>query len=288
MNAVKRPGSLYFSAIVVVLAQTLLANFGSVAAGGSFLFDCAATSSITRLLRLHRTAVEHVAPPLERRVGHHLGIAALDLGDHAHHVGVIRDGDPVERLSELHRLAAGRGDFLAPRKPRRLLGTERRAAAAGINRPRGVDVLVTEVRALGIAPAGVRRVAGLLVELGRDRPAGSRRCRRSDVPGAGRRTAKLHGRRTAPRQAWPGGTVALRTRRRATLSQSRLVASWAWHLPHVFRRRNRIVHDRSSLKEYGPQATIPAPPRLVRVAAPYNPLWLTTRFERRRSTISKR
>ena len=47
MNAVKRPGSLYFSAIEVVLAQTLLANLGSVAVGGSFLFACAATSSIT-------------------------------------------------------------------------------------------------------------------------------------------------------------------------------------------------------------------------------------------------
>src|SRR6476659_2838535 len=47
MNAVKRPGSLYFSAIEVVLAQTLLANFGSVAIGGNFRFACAATSSIT-------------------------------------------------------------------------------------------------------------------------------------------------------------------------------------------------------------------------------------------------
>ena len=144
------------------------------------------------LLGLHWTAVEHVAPPLERRVGHHLGIAALDLGDHAHHVGVIRDGDPVERLSELHRLAAGRHQFLAARKPRRLFGTERRAAAAGIHRPRRVDVFVTEVRALGIAPACVRRIARLLVELGRigrldlARVGGHR-------AGAGWLTAKLHG-----------------------------------------------------------------------------------------------
>ena len=50
MNAVKRPGSLYFSAIEVVFAQTLLANFGSVAAAGSFRFACAATSSITPFL----------------------------------------------------------------------------------------------------------------------------------------------------------------------------------------------------------------------------------------------
>ena len=162
MNAVKRPGSLYFSAIEVVLAQTLLANFGSVAAGGSFLFDCAATSSITAFFASTGPPLNMSRHLFERRVGHHLGIAALDLGDHAHHVGVIRDGDPVERLSELHRLAAGRGDFLAPRKPRGLLGTERRAAAAGINRPRGVDVLVAEVRALGVIPACVRRVARLL------------------------------------------------------------------------------------------------------------------------------
>src|SRR3954451_11571268 len=47
MNAVKRPGSLYFSAIVVVFAQTLLANRGSDAIGGSLLFAWAATSSIT-------------------------------------------------------------------------------------------------------------------------------------------------------------------------------------------------------------------------------------------------
>src|SRR4029453_19057277 len=118
MNAVKRPRSLYFSAIAVVLAQTLLANFGSVAAGGSFLLDCAATSSITPFLA---------------------------------------STGPPPNMS-CHLLSVGRA-FLSPRKPRGLLGTERRATAAGIDRPRGVDVLVAEVRALGVIPACVRRVA---------------------------------------------------------------------------------------------------------------------------------
>ena len=63
------------------------------------------------------------------------GIAGLDLGDRAHAVGVIRDRHPVERLSELDGLAAGGDHFLAARKARRFLGRQRRAGAAGINRP---------------------------------------------------------------------------------------------------------------------------------------------------------
>ena len=50
MNAVKRPGSLYFSAMAVFFSHTLLANRGSMTSGGSFLFDCTATSSITAFL----------------------------------------------------------------------------------------------------------------------------------------------------------------------------------------------------------------------------------------------
>ena len=53
--AVNRPGSLYFSAMAVVRSQALLANFGSMMSGGSFLFDCAAMSSIT--------AAEALSPP---------------------------------------------------------------------------------------------------------------------------------------------------------------------------------------------------------------------------------
>src|SRR4030095_2532499 len=92
----------------------------------------------------------------------------------------------------------------AARKPRGLLGTERRATAAGINRPRGVDVLVAEVRALGVIPACVRRVARLLVEHGRIgrldlASVGGRR------PGAGRLTAKLHGGRRLRGRLGRGG-----------------------------------------------------------------------------------
>ena len=47
MNAVNRPGSLYFSMMAMVFAQIDLANFGSVMSGGSFLLACAAMSSIT-------------------------------------------------------------------------------------------------------------------------------------------------------------------------------------------------------------------------------------------------
>ena len=46
MNAVKRPGSLYFSAIAVFFSQTDLANFGSMTSGGSFLLAWALISSM--------------------------------------------------------------------------------------------------------------------------------------------------------------------------------------------------------------------------------------------------
>ena len=103
------------------------------------------------------------------------GIAALDLGDHAHAVRVIGDRDPVERLSELHRLAAGRRDLLAARESRRVLGAERRAGAAGVDRPGGVHVLVAEVRPLGIVAAPRTASSRAPCGTSRDRPA---RCRR--------------------------------------------------------------------------------------------------------------
>ena len=156
-------------------------------------------------------------PPLDRRVGQHLGIARFDFADRTHHVGVIGHSDPVERLSESHRLAAGRGDFLATGKPRRLFGAERRAAAPGVGRPRGVNMLVTEIRPLGIAPAGVRRVARLFVELRRIGGLGLARVGVHRA-GAGGRPCQFHGRRL-PRQACPGGVP--RRRRPATLPQSR-------------------------------------------------------------------
>ena len=107
---------------------------------------------------------------------------------------MIRHRDPVEGLAEPHWLAAGRGDFLAARKSRGLFRTKRRAGSAGIHRPRRVNVLVTKVGALGIAPACVRRVAGLLVELGRIGRLDLARVR-AQRAGAGRRAAKLYGRR---------------------------------------------------------------------------------------------
>src|SRR5438876_818484 len=84
MNAVKRPGSLYFSAIVVFLAQTLLANFGSVAAGGSFSPAC--------VRRVARLLVKFA------------GVGRLDLAA----VGVQRAG-AGRRTAELHGLRRFRG-----------------------------------------------------------------------------------------------------------------------------------------------------------------------------------
>ena len=50
MKAVKRPGSLYFSAMAVFFTHTERANLGSMISAGSFLLACAAISSITAAL----------------------------------------------------------------------------------------------------------------------------------------------------------------------------------------------------------------------------------------------
>ena len=70
--------------------------------GGSFLLAWALISSIVAAWP-PRARRQHVVPALERGVGHHLGIAALDLGDDAHAVGVIGDDDPVQRLARAAR-----------------------------------------------------------------------------------------------------------------------------------------------------------------------------------------
>ena len=50
MRAVKRPGSLYFSAIALFLDHRDIANLGSVIGPGSFLVACAWMSSMTAAL----------------------------------------------------------------------------------------------------------------------------------------------------------------------------------------------------------------------------------------------
>src|SRR3954465_4289011 len=176
MNAVKRPGSLYFSAIVVVFAQTLLANRGSVAIGGNFLFACAATSSITAFFA-------STGPPLNIS-RHRLSVGSAIISGLPPLISVIMPimsewsvmatqssgcpsftGWPLVEVTSSPRAnrVASSGPSVAPLPPASPAHGGR-AAAAGIHRPRGVDVLVAEVRALGIIPACVRRVAGRLVE----------------------------------------------------------------------------------------------------------------------------
>ena len=60
--------------------------------------------------------LDHVVPFAAGRVGEDFGLAREQIRKEAHIVGVIGDHEEVERTRELHRLAGGGGDLLAPAK----------------------------------------------------------------------------------------------------------------------------------------------------------------------------
>ena len=102
--------------------------------------------------------LDHVVPFAARRIGQDLGLAGEQVREEAHVVGVIGDHQEVERTRQLHRLAAGRRDLLAPGEAIGVARAEPRAEGAGVHRERRVQMRVAEERPRREIAAGIGRV----------------------------------------------------------------------------------------------------------------------------------
>ena len=90
--------------------------------------------------------LDHVVPRRPVGSASSSGLPAKQVREEAHVVGVVGDHEEVERARELHRLAAGGGQLLAPGEAVGLLRPEPRAEGACIHRERRVQMRVAEER----------------------------------------------------------------------------------------------------------------------------------------------
>ncbi len=115
-----------------------------------------------RLHRPVRPGIGRLVPFLELRVGHQLGLAGDDVGDHAHGVGVIADRQPVERPGETDLLAGRGDDLLAAGEAVGSRGPQAGAAAHRIGRPGGEQMLVAPQGPVGEVAPGIGGVGVFL------------------------------------------------------------------------------------------------------------------------------
>ena len=107
--------------------------------------------------------LDHVVPFAALRVGEQLRIAAEQLREKAHAVGVIGDHQEIERTGQLHALAARSGDLLSLGEAIGILRAEPRAERARVHRKRRVRG-VAEERARRKVASRVGRVRRLARE----------------------------------------------------------------------------------------------------------------------------
>ena len=82
----------------------------------------------------------HLVPPLALRVGKEFGAAGANLIGDAHVLGMVGDGDPVERPVLLEAHAVVDDDFAARGNPEEIVGSRRHAEHSRVEGVAGVDV----------------------------------------------------------------------------------------------------------------------------------------------------
>ena len=122
----------------------------------------------------------HLIPALALRIGEESGVAGANLIGDSHVLGVIGDGDPVQRPVLFEALAVVEDDLTAGGDPEEVVGRRRDPEHSGVEGVAGVDVGDAPVDAIGKLLVRIGRIIGLLRF---DRRAGS----------LGRRGSLCHG-----------------------------------------------------------------------------------------------
>ena len=111
---------------------------------------------------LLRARLGHLVPALALRVGEELGAAGANLIGDAHVLGMVGDGDPVQRPVLFEALAVVHDDFPARGNPEEVVGGRRYPEHSRVEGVAGVDVGNAPVDAVGELLVRVGRIIGLL------------------------------------------------------------------------------------------------------------------------------
>ena len=157
---VKTPGWFHFSAAAVARAQT--AGVSLLVSKTGLPFCVETTASMPARAPPLNALLGHLVPPLALWVGQKRGIPSSNLIGDAHVLGMVGDGDPIERpvLFEAH--AVVHDDFPAGGRFEQVIGGQRRPEHSGVEREGGVDVGNAPVDAVGDCLARVGGIIGLL------------------------------------------------------------------------------------------------------------------------------
>ena len=109
-----------------------------------------------------RALLGHLVPALALWVGEELGAAGANLIGDAHILGMVGDGDPVQRPVLFEALAVVEDDFPAPGNPEEVVGGRRYPEHSRVEGVAGVDVGNAPEDAVGELLVRVGRIIGLL------------------------------------------------------------------------------------------------------------------------------
>ena len=111
---------------------------------------------------LLRARLGHLVPPLALRVGEEIGAAGANLIGDAHVLGMVGDGDPVQRPVLFEALAVVDDDFPARGNLEEVVGGQRYPEHSRVEGVAGMDVGNAPVDAVGEFLVRVRRIIGFL------------------------------------------------------------------------------------------------------------------------------
>ncbi len=111
---------------------------------------------------LLRARLGHLVPPFALWIGEEFGAAGANLIGNAHILGMVGDGDPVQRPVLFEALAVVEDDFSARGNPEEVVGGRRYPKHSRVKGEAGVDVGNAPEDPTGKLLARVGRIVGLL------------------------------------------------------------------------------------------------------------------------------